>query len=109
MRLEGGKEREERRGHSRLCQFTVVAFSLRWDSSWPSSLLEEPFIYWKERKRKTYTHIHNTKQGIIELIFTEFRGLTSKRKGQFYTCLLTCKNFSWIIVLVTLQMFNSHM
>lgn len=45
MRLEGGKEREERRGHSRLCQFTVVAFSLRWDSSWPSSLLEEPFIY----------------------------------------------------------------
>lgn len=56
MRLAGWKEREEIRGHSRLCQFTVVAFSLRWDSSWPSSLLKEPFIYWKERKRKTYTH-----------------------------------------------------
>lgn len=29
MRLEKGREREERRGHSRLCQFTVVAF--HWD------------------------------------------------------------------------------
>lgn len=28
MRLEGGREREERRGHSRLHQFTVVAFLL---------------------------------------------------------------------------------
>lgn len=30
------------------------SISLRWNSSWPSSLLEEPFIYWKERERNTH-------------------------------------------------------
>jgi hypothetical protein len=48
-----GKE-GERRKNSRLHQFTVVAFSLRWNSSWLSSLLEEPFIYCKEKKPKSY-------------------------------------------------------
>jgi len=52
MKLEGGKEREERRGTFQVTSIHSRSISLRWNSSWLGSLLEEPFIYWKERERK---------------------------------------------------------
>ena len=50
MKLEGGKEREERRGTFQVTSIHSRSISLRWNSSWLGSLLEEPFIYWKERE-----------------------------------------------------------
>lgn len=45
MKLEGGKEREERRGTFQVTSIHSRSISLRWNSSWLGSLLEEPFIY----------------------------------------------------------------
>lgn len=73
MRLEGGREREKRRGHSGLCQFTVVAF--HWGGillGLVSYLRSHSFTGKRERKKNT-----NTKQGINEWICTQFGGRDS--------------------------------
>lgn len=43
--LRKGKKREERRGTFQVTLVHSCSISLRWNSSWASSLLEEPFIY----------------------------------------------------------------
>ena len=67
MRLEKGKEREERRGHSRLCQFTVVAF--HWDGILLGLILylrSHSFTGKTEKEKHTNTQ-HKTRHNRINL------------------------------------------
>lgn len=59
MRLEGEREREERRGHSRLHQFTVVAFLLEILLGLVPYLRSHSFT--GKREKGKHTHTNNTK------------------------------------------------